>query len=244
MLFPSVSSDLIGRAAVLTAVGVWIGQAMGRHGLRLTAVFGPLPSLHGWGLTLIAVGMQDLFGSAQFHLLVPWLEQTAPNLADWYTMSSAGDPAGPTGYLHMIVTGVIIAPLLEEFIFRGFLYQRWAYSWGGPVWALGATAGVFATLHGHVLGVFVFSVVTTLLFVQTRSLWAPIVMHAVGNLINIPGVLPVRSGFEAVTGVTDAQTFGGACLAVSIPLLVWFVVRHWTALFSPLPYLEHTSPSS
>lgn len=111
-------------------------------------------------------------------------------------------------------------------------------------WTLGTTAGMFAMMHGHVLGAFAFGVVTTLLYVQTRSLWAPIVMHAVGNLINIPGVLPVRSGFEAATGVTDAQTFGGACLAVSIPLLVWFVVRHWTALFSPLPYLEHPSPSS
>ena len=241
MLFPTLPNHLIGRAAVVVSVSVWVGQSVWRHGLNLAAVFGPLPDETGWGLTLAGVAMMDLFGSAEFHVLVPWLEQVAPAFADRYTMSSAGDPTGLTAYLWLITSGVIVAPVLEEFIFRGFLYQRWAYSWGRPVWALVTTAGLFAVVHGHILGTFVFSVVTTLLYLQTRSLWAPITMHAIGNLINIPGVLPLRSGFETVTGIANEHVFGVVCLVIAAPLLIWFIIQLRGALFAPLPYIEHTS---
>ena len=231
-------SGMTGKAAVLIAAGTWLGQAVWRKGLSITALFGPVPNRRGWGWVFVGVVAMDLLGSAQFHLLVPWLERVAPTLADWYTLSSVAAPSGAADFAYLLWSGVIVAPILEETLFRGILYQRWAYSWGRPVVALVATALPWAALHGHVLDAFVFSIVTTLLYLRTRSLWAPIAMHALGNLVNIPGVLSVKSGFAAATGVSGDAAFGWSCLAVSMPLLIWFVWWNASTLWRPLPYIK------
>jgi len=186
------------------------------QGLDLSALFGPLPSSpSAWGTVLVGVLAVDLLNSAEFHLLVPWLEQVAPRLADRYVMNAVETPTGTREYLRLIGSGVIAAPLVEEVLFRGVVYQRWAYAWNRPVLALGAAAVPFALLHGHVLGAFVFAGVTTLLYVHTRSLWAPIAMHALGNANALFGGLPVEAGFELITGGAGDGVFGGVSLVAS-----------------------------
>jgi membrane protease YdiL (CAAX protease family) len=234
-----VSNSTLGIAAIgLTAVG-WLGQALWRQGLDLPALFGPTPSsLSAWGTILVGVLALDLFNSAEFHLLVPWLEQVSPWLADRY-VKDAVSPTGPIEYLRVAGSAVIVAPLVEEFFVRGLMYQRWAYAWDRPVLALLVTSVLFALPHGHVLGTFVVGVVATLLYVRTRSLWAPIGMHAIENAIAVFGGLPVEAGFEFITGGAGDDIFGGGSLAVSGILLAWLLRRCGGALYEPLPYVEH-----
>ena len=229
-----VSNSTLGIAAIgLTAVG-WLGQALWRQGLDLPALFGPPPSSpSAWGTVLVGVLALDLFNSAEFHLLVPWLEQVSPWLADRYVMNAVETPTEASEYLRLVASGVIAAPLVEEFLFRGVMYQRWAYAWDRPALALGAAAVPFALLHGHVLGAFVFAGVTTLLYVHTRSLWAPIGMHAIGNASALFGGLPVEAGFEFITGGAGDEVFGWVSLAVSGVLLAWLLRRCGGGLYEP-----------
>ena len=235
-----ISHSTLGIAAIgLTAVG-WLGQALWRQGLDLRALFGPPPSsLSAWGTVLVGVLALDLFNSAEFHLLVPWLEQVSPRLADRYMMNTVETPTGTREYLRLITSGVIAAPLVEEFLFRGVVYQRWAYAWDRPAPALGAAAVPFALLHGHVLGAFMFAGTATLLYVHTRSLWAPIGMHAIANANALFGGLPVEVGFEFITGGAGDGVFGWVSLGVSGILLAWLLRRCGGALYEPLPYIEH-----
>ncbi|MCS3639393.1 CPBP family intramembrane glutamic endopeptidase [Salinibacter ruber] len=235
-----VSKRTLGMGIIgLMTVG-WLSYALWEQELDLYALFGPLPSWpSAWGLALAGVLAVDLLNSAEFHLLVPWLEQVAPWLAERYVMNAVEAPAGASAYLRLIASGVIAAPLLEEFLFRGVVYQRWAYAWDRPALALGAAAVPFALLHGHVLGAFVFAGVTTLLYLHTRSLWVPIGMHAVGNASALLGGIPTESGFEFVTGGASTGAFGWACLAVSGLLLAWLLRRCGPALYEPLPYAVH-----
>jgi hypothetical protein len=72
------------------------------------------------------------------------------------------------------VFGVAVAPLLEEIIFRGFLFQV-LWEIGGPKGAILATAALFALLHaGQLAGnwgsvVLIFVVGCVLSFVRYRS---------------------------------------------------------------------------
>ena len=167
----------------------------------------------------------------------------SPWLADRYVKDAVA-PTGLMEYLRVAGSAVIVAPLVEEFFVRGLMYQRWAYAWNRPVLALLVTSVLFALLHGHVINAFIVGVVAILLYARTRSLWAPIRMHAIVNAIAVSGGLPMEAGFELATGGTSSGVFvGWLSLIVSGLLLAWLLRRCWGALYEPLPYIEHEQRS-
>jgi membrane protease YdiL (CAAX protease family) len=94
-------------------------------------------------------------------------------------------------YVLAFVTLVMIAPIAEEAIFRGYLYGKLRKS--VPIWvAIGVTSLLFGLLHmkwdgGLLAGanvgldVFVLSVVMCSLREVTGSIWAGIVLHMMKN---------------------------------------------------------------
>lgn len=91
--------------------------------------------------------------------------------------------------LWAIPLAVVAAPVFEEFIFRGLIFGGLRRSFG--VWpATLASAAVFAILHPAlaVIPVFVLGVCTALVYERTRSLLAPMIVHAVYNgcVIGVP----------------------------------------------------------
>ena len=84
--------------------------------------------------------------------------------------------------LWMLPLAVIAAPVFEEFIFRGLIFGGLRRSFG--VWpATLASAAVFAIVHPafSLLPVFVMGVCAALVYERTRSLLAPMLVHAVYN---------------------------------------------------------------
>jgi membrane protease YdiL (CAAX protease family) len=90
---------------------------------------------------------------------------------------------------------VTLAPVFEEFLFRGFAYPALKQRWG-TWWALTAVSAVFALIHLHVpsLGpLFALAVGLGLAYELTGSLLVPITMHALFNAINVAMLLYVRA---------------------------------------------------
>jgi membrane protease YdiL (CAAX protease family) len=75
-----------------------------------------------------------------------------------------------------------LAPVAEEFVFRGLLLPAWAARYGERV-AVVLSSAVFAAMHFDPLGSFVFSVVASLAFLRTGRLWVPILVHAANNAL-------------------------------------------------------------
>ena len=78
--------------------------------------------------------------------------------------------------------GLVAAPLFEEFIFRGLIFGGLRRSFG--VWpATLASAAVFAIMHPAIsmLPVFFMGVCAALVYERTRSLLAPMLLHAAYN---------------------------------------------------------------
>lgn len=88
-------------------------------------------------------------------------------------------------YLLAFVTLVIIAPVAEEVLFRGYLFgqlRRWLPMWGAIV----LTSLLFGFVHGAWnvgIDTFALSVMLCVLRVTTGSLWAPILLHMTKNAI-------------------------------------------------------------
>jgi membrane protease YdiL (CAAX protease family) len=86
-------------------------------------------------------------------------------------------------YILAFTTLVVIAPLAEEILFRGYLYGKLKKF--VPVWvAILATSLLFGFLHGDLnlaVDTFALSIVLCLLRESTGSIWASILLHMTKN---------------------------------------------------------------
>ena len=87
----------------------------------------------------------------------------------------------------IVFAGVIVAPICEELLFRGFFYGVWK-RYLGPLGAGFLSCLLFAAFHTSLAafaGLFVLAVCFNLAYERTGSLLVPIGMHALFNLLNL-----------------------------------------------------------
>ena len=86
-------------------------------------------------------------------------------------------------FILAFLTLVVVAPLAEEILFRGYLYGKLRKT--GPAWlAVLLTSILFAAIHGQwnvAVDVFALSVVLCILREITGSIWAGILLHMIKN---------------------------------------------------------------
>lgn len=85
-----------------------------------------------------------------------------------------------------IVGVVVIAPIVEEFVFRRILVG-WVSKWVSPIAAVLIVAVVFGVSHLSpyaIVGVTMLGIWSGLATLYYRSLWAGIIMHMANNLLS------------------------------------------------------------
>jgi membrane protease YdiL (CAAX protease family) len=94
----------------------------------------------------------------------------------------------------------LIAPVVEEFGFRGSLYPILKGFLGGRV-ALWVCSGFFAWVHFYWVGflpLLLLGVFLTLIYERTRSVWAAVGFHATFNGINLLQLWIFKIGMNQV----------------------------------------------
>ena len=122
------------------------------------------------------------FSGLQFSGFMKWIEsfgiETVQNSVKM--LQTSNDPA-LLGL--MVIAAVIVAPICEEIVFRGYFYSA-SKKFAGP-WAAGlCSALVFGAAHGDfaaLLPLFVFGCVLAYIYEKTGSLWAPVAVHCSFN---------------------------------------------------------------
>ena len=88
------------------------------------------------------------------------------------------------GSIFLGISGVVLAPIFEEIVFRGILFAGF-YKKLGPWKAAIISSLAFSLLHLYdplgALAVFIFGMMACYLYRRTQSLWTPIIVHAVTN---------------------------------------------------------------
>ena len=93
--------------------------------------------------------------------------------------------------VYLGVFAVVIAPVAEEFIFRGMLYPL-VKQLGSPRYAFFGISAIFAEIHfdmGTLVPLFVLALALTWLYEKTDNLLAPIAAHALFNAANLAMLL-------------------------------------------------------
>ena len=103
--------------------------------------------------------------------------------------------------------GILIAPLMEELLFRGFLYPALA-RWTGSLISIVVTASAFTLLHGAQLGyswaplllIFIVGLALTVTRVVTRSVATGVIVHMAYNFVLLLQTYIVTHGFRQMQG--------------------------------------------
>ena len=80
-----------------------------------------------------------------------------------------------------------VAPIAEEFLFRGLIYSMWKKGMS-PRFAFIGQALLFALIHGtqaHLLPIFMLGVFSCYVFERTGNIWVSIGVHIVYNIFSI-----------------------------------------------------------
>ena len=93
-----------------------------------------------------------------------------------------GEALQPTAIATQVVMASIVVPVVEELVFRRFLFRAWAERHG---WVVGMVLSsvVFGLLHPFFFSAFMASIVFTCVYQRTGSLRASIIVHGVHNLL-------------------------------------------------------------
>ena len=166
----------------------------GRSRPRLAAMLRLRPWRHyGW-LTVAAI-TQIVLTLATFFMhmqLAKWrLVPPIPDAADFIPPEYYTHPLGPAA---IFLAVAVIAPMVEEFGFRGKMQYRLEVAFG-VVPAIVGTAIVFSFLHGLLIGLhhLPFSLLVGWLAWRTGSIWPGVYMHVVNNAFAVAGLYLARN---------------------------------------------------
>lgn len=137
-------------------------------------------------IQLVVMGFLMVWG----WMLLPHVQQfwfpaegtTSDTLLIWRPL---GTPYALTLNLIEGVAVVVLAPVIEEILFRGLLLHRLAVKWGlrDAIWI---SALIFGLLHGFAPGIFLLGLTLTLVYLKTGgSLYTTILLHALHNLLSV-----------------------------------------------------------
>jgi len=160
------------------------------RGMRLRETFGfnrvpPLKVL-GWAAGLLVCVFPLVFIAAYLsQSALPKQDVTPQPLVELFR--NVAHHGNMKAMVMILVDAVFIAPMCEEFLFRGFFYgvgKRFL----GPISAGLLSAALFAAFHlnlGSLASLFVLAICLNLAYERTGSLFVPMCMHAFFNFANL-----------------------------------------------------------
>jgi uncharacterized protein len=179
------ANQILPNAAFFLVLFVGIAAFLRSRGIRLARVLGldrvtwPRALATAIGLIIaafplvIAAGalMQNLLHGAATEQELVTLFRDVTRKADYQSI------------VKIFAAGVIVAPLSEEFLFRGYLYGVFKRYFGAPASAA-FTAALFAIFHMNLASLpslFVLAICFTIAYEATGTLLVPMSMHALFN---------------------------------------------------------------
>lgn len=174
-------------------VGLHLIQRLGREptdSRPLTECLGlsmprGIVGLIGWSAAGLPIAVFFALGASLLNVVLFGLPTESQNLVN------AAIEADPTLLAAIGLSAVIFAPLVEEIIFRGYLFRNLRTDLS-PVWAMLASGFIFAAVHldpQHILPLTGLGVALAYLYELSGSLLVPIIVHALWNALQLGSVI-------------------------------------------------------
>ncbi|OMG00463.1 type II CAAX endopeptidase family protein [Paenibacillus sp. FSL R7-0337] len=167
------ANGLIGFLALFAAYALRI-RNFHAFGFRMTE--------RKWLLVAVVIGIAAFGGCFVIEGIYYHFITEINTQADFQTAAQGG----PRSMFILLITGAILTPLSEEFVFRGVIAN--ALNRYGPWAGIAGSAAIFGVVHGFtviLLDAFMVCVLVAYLFRKTGSIWPGVVVHIVYNSLNL-----------------------------------------------------------
>lgn len=223
-------------------LSLWLRGTLQQQGIQMVWLVGQRPEHPQWPMLGGLVVAALVFSLSSFIVSAGALSWVAPEFVEALLQEVAADANPQTAniVLYRVITAIatiIVAPLTEEFIFRGFILQRWGVKWNVPLGLL-LSSLLFGLMHPNPIGLTMFGLLMGTLYLKTRSLVIPIAAHAVNNVLATGlMLLPQDPNPTDLTALRSSMPIGILLMTVSAPWLVWFIAKHFPRRDAQIPYV-------
>ena len=232
-------------------VCLWTIKDFGRLKAKIKYVIGDVPQNYNWLGSAWLVPVAIIFSLSAFIVLFYLLSLLAPNFVEQLLKNVADTPTveNSNSFASNLLTTIafcFVAPITEEFLFRGIILQRWATKWGISAGLLSSSL-LFGFLHPqNPIGLSLLGIVLGILYIKTRSLVVPIVFHALNNILAVSTqLLPNDSSSykpeESLQSLISYWWIGLLLMAISLPFLLRFIWKNWPSKNTAIPYLNNAN---
>ena len=234
---------LIALNAFFVSVAVWIFWNFRGKGIDIRRLVGRLPRNYNWFPVIGMLLVNMVFSLGSVIVVVSAIASASEPVArSLQTDPVVSNTSNPALLIVSIATVAVLAPVFEEIFFRGILINRWGVKWRLGI-AIVASALLFGILHLIAIGgAFMFGTIAAVLYIRTRTLLVPMAMHVANNSLVTLAILalPTESGRATASPASDVEgsalVFGLVLLALTAPILVWYLLRNWPKPDEMLPY--------
>lgn len=234
---------------------LWSLKDFGRLRAKLKYVVGDFPTNYNWLRFAGLVPLAIMFSLGAALVLFYLLSLTAPSLVEQLLRNVANSPSVESSNsfasnLLVSLAFCIVAPITEEFLFRGIIFQRWATKWGiraGLLWS----SLLFGFLHPqNPIGLTFAGMIWGVLYIKTRSLIVPITFHGLNNILAVSTqLLPHDSStpksaltLQSLNSYLNSYWWVGLLLmTISLPFLLRFLWKNYPRKDTIIPYLNNAN---
>ncbi|MBI5679681.1 MAG: CPBP family intramembrane metalloprotease [Methanobacterium sp.] len=227
-------------------IALWITLNFNKYDVNYKKFVGTIPYDINW-LEVIAVVFAIIILSLGFTELRIYILSTinpdilsyVPGSSTFYSLKDS--PMAPFLNFMEFIIGVLIAPIVEEFLFRGVMLHRFTVKWGIRTAVL-VSSFIFGILHADILGAFLFGVVMCILYIRTGTIIVPIICHMLNNLIAygtqmLGTFAPKVSKAGTVTHIPNLE-LAIFLMIFSGVIIGYYIYRNWPRKYWVSPYFR------
>ncbi|GEK89854.1 hypothetical protein APU01nite_18930 [Alkalibacterium putridalgicola] len=144
------------------------------------------------------------------------------------------DTSPPEFNRWLIINTVVLAPVIEEFIFRGIILNKWAEK-SSNTRALIISSLLFGLLHigSFIIPQFIGGLLYGIVYIKTKKLIYPILMHSISNLVPVSMMLipapesnEVFSVPQLIAELTPVLNITSLVFIIALPVFLFIIYRY------------------
>lgn len=226
---------LLGIAQIVSVAGVIVAShlRLGRDRLRKLSFRGM-----NWRhllimlLAMLPIGMLSsqlhIVGQSLWDGVLSWFPGLE-HLNETSSMKAIGEMAHNTNVLVLFLVVAVAPAIWEELVFRGVIGRGLVARYGVPTGVV-VTSLLFAAMHlhpPHVFALLPLSVFMHVIYLATRTFWAPMLVHFLNNAMAITLLLAIDESYAEQAGQALEQGVSPIALVTSLACFAAFMVLLW-----------------
>ena len=222
----------VGFYGLTIAWGIWL---LRKYKVKSVYLAGKVPSNFNWRPIIVLLLALIVFSIATVWITsYPW-SVIAPEYTEYIFnqpfLLTGADTSNPVLYnIWVCFTVLILALVIEEFLFRGILFTRWSVKWGTTAVII-ISSLLFGSLHLDIVGALMFGIMMCVLYMRTKTLWIPVVVHILCNMLVIGlEALAITGVWSIEINAHNLQTelyMALIFMLISSPIIFYLLVHWW-----------------